>query len=69
MAKQNTQKINEWKALNVQRINLEFRTDTGILEKIEQLVSSHQYKSRQAFIIDAVKEKLERMDKEKGADE
>lgn len=64
MAKQNVQKINEWKANNVKRINLEFRTDSGLLERIQKLVDAGKYKSRQNFIVEAVAEKLEREDEE-----
>ena len=59
MPKQNIQKINEWKAAKVTRINLEFRNDTHIVERINKAVEMGKAKSRQAYILDAVKKALE----------
>ncbi|MCR4621717.1 MAG: hypothetical protein K5663_06505 [Clostridiales bacterium] len=59
MAKQNIQKINEWKAANVTRINLEFRNDTHIAERISKAVEMGKAKSRQAYILDAIKKALD----------
>ena len=60
MAKQNIQKINEWKAAKVTRINLEFRNDSGLIERIQEAVTMGKAKSRQAYIIEAVRAALER---------
>ena len=59
MPKQNTKKINEWKAANITRINLEFRNDTHIIERINKAIEQGKAKSRQAYIIEAVKKALE----------
>lgn len=60
MGKQNIQKINEWKAAKVTRINLEFRNDTGIVQAIQSAVDTGKAKSRQAYIIEAVRGALEK---------
>lgn len=59
-SKQNTKKIEEWKRNNVTRIHLELRNDSGIPERIQQAVDAGLARSRQAYIIDAVKERLDR---------
>lgn len=60
MAKANIEKINQWKAANITRINLEVRNDTGIMEAIQSAVSAGCAKSRQAYILNAVREALRR---------
>lgn len=60
MAKANIEKINKWKAANITRINLEVRNDTGIMEAIQSAVSAGYAKSRQAYILKAVREALQR---------
>lgn len=60
MAKQNIQKINEWKAAKITRINLELRNDTGIVQALQSAVDTGRAKSRQAYIIEAVRSALER---------
>ena len=60
MAKQNIKKINEWKAAKITRINLEFRNDSGLIERIQEAVMMGKAKSRQAYIIEAVRAALER---------
>ena len=60
MAKANIEKINQWKAANITRINLEIRNDTGMMEAIQSAVSAGCARSRQAYILNAVREALER---------
>ena len=60
MVKQNIAKINQWKAAKVTRINLEFRNDTGLIQRIQEAVAQGKAKSRQAYIIEAVRAALER---------
>lgn len=60
MGKANIGKINEWKAANVSRINLEIRNDTGIMEALQSAVSAGFAKSRQSYILNAVCAALER---------
>lgn len=60
MARANIGKINEWKAANVSRINLEIRNDTGIMEALQSAVSAGFAKSRQSYILNAVRAALER---------
>ena len=60
MAKQNIAKINEWKAAKVTRINLELRNDSGLVQRIQEAVTQGKAKSRQAYIIEAVRAALER---------
>lgn len=60
MGKQNVQKINEWKAAKVTRINLEFRNDTGIVQALQTAIETGKAKSRQAYIIKAVRDALEK---------
>ena len=58
-AKQNIKKIEEWKRSNVTRIHLEVRNDTGIAQRIQQAVDAGLSKSRQSYIIEAVKARLD----------
>ena len=60
MAKQDVKKINAWKAANITRLNIEVRKDSGILERIQMAVDSGKAKSRQAYIVEAVKDALNR---------
>ena len=60
MTKQNIARINQWKVENVSRINLEFRKDSGILERIQVAVDAGKAKSRQSYIIAAVCAALDR---------
>jgi len=60
MAKANIEKINQWKAAKITRINLEIRNDTGVMEAIQSAVSAGCAKSRQAYILNAVRAALER---------
>lgn len=59
MAKQDAKKINEWKAANITRLNIEVRKDSMILERIQLAVDSGKAKSRQAYIIAAIRAALE----------
>lgn len=58
-SKQNTKKIEEWKRNNVTRIHLELRNDSGLPERIQQAVDAGLAKSRQAYILDAVRDRLD----------
>ena len=60
MAKQNIAQINRWKAEKVTRINLEIRNDSGLVQRIQEAVAQGKAKSRQAYIIEAVRAALER---------
>ena len=60
MSKANIEKINQWKAAKITRINLEIRNDTGVMEAIQSAVSAGCARSRQSYILKAVREALER---------
>ena len=59
MAKQNYEKINQWKAQNTDRIQILPRKEDHIPERIKLAVDSGKGKSRQDYIINAVKSKLD----------
>lgn len=61
--KQNTKKIDEWQAENVERIVIKPRKEDRISERIQALIDAGKCKSKQAYIINAVKSKLEEDDK------
>lgn len=60
MAKQDAKKINAWKAANITRLNIEVRKDSGILERIQAAVDAGVAKSRQAYIVEAIRAALDR---------
>ena len=60
VAKQDAKKINEWKAANITRLNIEVRKDSGILERVQEAVNLGKAKSRQAYIVKAICDALER---------
>jgi hypothetical protein len=59
LSKQNTKKITEWKAANITRINLEVKKDSGVIERLQSAVDAGLAKSRQAYILEAVKARLD----------
>ena len=60
MGKQNIQAINRWQAENTDLIRIRPRKDDFLIERIQMAVDAGKTKSRQGFIIEAIKEKLER---------
>ena len=60
MGKQNIQAINRWQTENTDLIRIRPRKDDHLIERIQRAVESGKTKSRQGFIIEAIKEKLER---------
>lgn len=56
--KQDIKKIDEWQAANVERIVIKPRKEDRISERIQTLIDSEKCKSKQAYIIDAIKTKL-----------
>jgi len=60
MGKQNIQAINKWQAENTELIRIRPRKDEYLIERIQMAVDAGKTKSRQGFIIEAIKEKLER---------
>lgn len=60
MGKQNIQAINKWQAENTDLIRIRPRKDDHLIERIQMAVETGKTKSRQGFIIEAIKEKLER---------
>lgn len=57
--KQNIKKIDEWQAANTERIVIKPRIEDRISERIQALVEAKKAKSKQSYIIDAIKLKLE----------
>ncbi len=60
MGKQNIQAINRWQTENTDLIRIRPRKDDHLIERIQMAVEAGKTKSRQGFIIEAIKEKLER---------
>lgn len=60
MAKQDYTKINNWKKENTDRIQILPHKDDRLPERIENAINAGKSASRQAYIIEAVKERLER---------
>lgn len=59
-SKQNIKAIGEWQAENVERIVIKPRKSDRISERIQVLIDKGTTKSKQAYIIEAIKEKLEK---------
>lgn len=60
MAKQNIEKITEWQKKNTDRIVIRVQKSRHLPERIQQAIDNGCGDSRQAYIIDAIIEKLER---------
>lgn len=56
--KQDIKAIDAWQAENVERIVIKPRKDEHISDRIEALIKSGKCKSKQAYIIAAIKSKL-----------
>lgn len=59
MAKQNYEAINKWKAENTERIQILPRKSEHISERIQLAIEQGKAKSRQAYILDAIKKALD----------
>ena len=59
MAKQNYEAINKWKSENTERIQILPRKSEHISERIQMAIDQGRAKSRQAYILDAIKKALE----------
>ena len=59
-SKQNTKAIAKWQEDNTDLIRIRTRKAERIPERIQQAVDAGLARSRQAYIIDAVKERLDR---------
>ena len=59
MAKQNYEAINKWKSENTERIQILPRKSEHISERIQLAIEQGKAKSRQAYILDAIKKALE----------
>ena len=59
MAKQNYAKINEWKSRKTDRIQILPRKEEHIPERIQIAIDAGGAKSRQEYIIEAVKRRLD----------
>lgn len=60
MAKQNYAAINKWKSENADRIQILPRKDEHIPERIQMAIDAGHAKSRQAYILKAINDALER---------
>lgn len=60
MGKQNTRVINKWQAENTELIRIRPRKDEYLIERLQMAADAGKTKSRQGYIIEAIKEKLER---------
>ena len=61
--KQNVKRIDAWQAENVERIVIKPRVDDCISSRIDALIAKGICKSRQAFIVSAIKKELELYEK------
>lgn len=59
MAKQNYEAISKWKSENTERIQILPRKSEHISERIQLAIEQGKAKSRQAYILDAIKKALE----------
>ena len=59
MAKQNYEAISKWKSENTERIQTLPRKSEHISERIQLAIEQGKAKSRQAYILDAIKKALE----------
>lgn len=59
MAKQNYAAINKWKQEKTERIQILPRKEEHLTERIQQAVDAGLSKSRQSYIIEAVKARLD----------
>ena len=59
MAKQNYEAISKWKSENTERIQILPRKNEHISERIQLAIEQGKAKSRQAYILDAIKKALE----------
>lgn len=60
MPKQNYAKIREWQGENTDRIQILARKSDHLPERIQQAIDAGKAKSRQSYIIAAVKDALDR---------
>ena len=60
MSKQNYEKINQWKNDKTDRIQILPRKEEFIPARIQAAIDAGKAGSRQAYILEAIREKLER---------
>ena len=58
-SKQNTQAIDAWNRENTDLIRIRARKEEHISERIQMAIEQGKAKSRQAYILDAIKKALE----------
>lgn len=64
--KQNVKRIDEWQAQNVERLVIKPRLEDNISTRIDALIEKGIAKSRQSYIIDAIKAQLQKDEKPEG---